>query len=546
MIASPGDEPSDGALEEDHGEGPGSAEFAADGGDGGDTGGVEETEEKHGKGGGWGQHVGNTQHAHGADNALLTEEAADEGGDNAPVVKSEGTEDGRHEIGHDCKHATLTAMDHLETEVEGLQEPDDDGGDEDDGEGALDEVARLVPQQMGNAAGGGETIVGEFHDKGGSIIVMSEALEQQHDRHADEDTEQVEAYDHEAAAGGEKGGDEEGVDGYLGRATDEGGEEDGLEAVTGGGEGARGHDSGHRATEADEERHDAAAGEAETAEEFVGDEGYASHVTAVLNEAEEEEEKDNDGHKGKKAAHALEDGVAHERDDGRVDAKAFHATTAEDAEGADGMIEALLHGNAENVDAEPDDEAHDGHEDRQGCPASCQHPVDTAAALVLAAALRMNDGLRTEAADEGVAHVGHSGLTVHAALCLHLKDDVLECLLLVGGEMQPAEDIGIALGEQGGGVAQGNAGRRSMILDEVHDTVKTAVDGSAGIGGVTEVGAHGALLVLGDMDGVLNEFIDALAAGGGDGHHGDAEDALHLVDADGAAGGDKLVHHVDG
>ena len=61
-----------------------------------------------------------------------------------------------------------------------------------------------------------------------------------------------------------------------------------------------------------------------------------------------------------------------------------------------------------------------------------------------------------------------------------------------------------------------------------------------------KVKALGLLLRPGNKQGVINELVNALVPGGGDGNDGDAQNVLQLIDAHGAAVGADLVHHVEG
>ena len=61
-----------------------------------------------------------------------------------------------------------------------------------------------------------------------------------------------------------------------------------------------------------------------------------------------------------------------------------------------------------------------------------------------------------------------------------------------------------------------------------------------------EVHTLGLLLCPGHIQGVVDELVNALIPGGGDGDHGDTQDLLQLVDTHGAAVGPDLVHHVQG
>ena len=170
---------------------------------------------------------------------------------------------------------------------------------------------------------------------------------------------------------------------------------------------------------------------------------------------------------------------------------------------------------------------------------------DLAAALVLLALAGLDDRLRHDAPDERVAHVGNRGGAVESALALHLRDDVLDRLHLVGLEVERLADLLVALDELVGGKAQRNPGRLGMVLHQVHDAVEAAVHGPAVVVDVAEVLAAGPLLIVRDVNRVLDELVDALVAYRGDGDDRNAQDLLELVDPDGTAVALHLVHHVE-
>ena len=61
---------------------------------------------------------------------------------------------------------------------------------------------------------------------------------------------------------------------------------------------------------------------------------------------------------------------------------------------------------------------------------------------------------------------------------------------------------------------------------------------------VAEILAGRALLVPGDMDGVLDQLVHAVVVRRRNRHDGDAQQTFHLVDTDGSAVAAHLVHHV--
>ncbi len=84
-----------------------------------------------------------------------------------------------------------------------------------------------------------------------------------------------------------------------------------------------------------------------------------------------------------------------------------------------------------------------------------------------------------------------------------------------------------------------------MVLDEVHDAVEAAVYGAAMVILVAEVLTHRGFLVFRNMYGMVDKLRNAFVLGCRDGHHGQAEDLLHLVDEDAAPVVAYFIHHVE-
>ena len=112
-------------------------------------------------------------------------------------------------------------------EIEGLEEPHNDGCQKDHGKGPLEEVLGLVPQQMGHVLCPGHPVVGQFHDEGDRLPPEHGVLGDQGRQNAHQDSQKVQSHHHQCAILGEEGGCQEGVNGQLGRAAHEGGKEDG-------------------------------------------------------------------------------------------------------------------------------------------------------------------------------------------------------------------------------------------------------------------------------------------------------------------------------
>ena len=279
--------------------GPAAAQLPADRGDSRDAGGVEQAEHKDGGGSQTGHHSGDAalspvEDLKDRDHALLGHEAGDQGRYDPPVSQAQGPEDRDQQAGDRSQNAVMGGFHQIKMEVEALQEPDDHGGDQDDREGALEEVLCLFPEQLQDAARAGQAVVGQLHHEGDGLSLEDGPLEQQGRQDAADDAEQIEARHYEAALPREEGTDEEGVDRQLGRAAHKGGQENGHPAIPFTGQGPGGHDSRDRTAEADQHRHDAPPREADLPQELIHEEGHAGDIAAVLQDRKEEEHGHDD------------------------------------------------------------------------------------------------------------------------------------------------------------------------------------------------------------------------------------------------------------
>ena len=85
----------------------------------------------------------------------------------------------------------------------------------------------------------------------------------------------------------------------------------------------------------------------------------------------------------------------------------------------------------------------------------------------------------------------------------------------------------------------------AMVFDEVHDGMEAAMHGAAVLRRTAEVLPRRPFVVARHVYGMAHHLIDAFVLHGADGDDGNAEQPLHLVDADGPAVALHLVHHVE-
>ena len=75
------------------------------------------------------------EHSQSADDGLLGGKAGDKGTGGSPICKTQRRKDGGNELADAAQHGSFAILHIVEAEIEALQHPDDDGGQQDDGKG---------------------------------------------------------------------------------------------------------------------------------------------------------------------------------------------------------------------------------------------------------------------------------------------------------------------------------------------------------------------------------------------------------------------------
>ena len=330
------------------------------------------------------------------------------------------------------------------------------------------------------------------------------------------------------------------VDGHLGPAAHEGRQEDGEAPVALVVHAAGAHDGGHRAAEAHHHGDEGAAVEAELAKRLIHEERRAGHIAAVLQNGQEQEQKQNRRQERKHAAHARERAVHQEA--------AHPAGHAPARQRRAQRVHALLHQRGEPVrqprakrpegDVEHQQHHEQKHRNRQH--RMREHPVEPvgeAAALLRGA--RVAGG--KQLFDEAVARIGHHRRALHAHLPLHGGEDLLDDVARVLGKVQLLHHGRVALEELGRRVARGHAVRLRRLLHQMLDGVQRLVRRPA-----ADVQLRRGAPVLRRVHRTAHQLVQPLALARADGHHRHAQPLLHRRQVDGVAVAAHLVHHVEG
>ena len=170
-------------------------EFPADRCDGSDTGRIQKTEydDRDGSQGtddSCDPSCGTEQHFQNGNHAFFGHETADKGSDDLPVPKSDRGKNRYQKACNSGKNAVLGVFYQLELEVETLQEPYHDRGDQDHGECSLQEILCLFPEKKQHIFCSRHTVIGKLHDKGNRFSLEHGLFKEQGGEDADNDAQQ--------------------------------------------------------------------------------------------------------------------------------------------------------------------------------------------------------------------------------------------------------------------------------------------------------------------------------------------------------------------
>ena len=313
---------------------------------------------------------------------------------------------------------------HIETDIKVLQEPDDDGADEDDRECTLEEISGLIPHEAQDIFHTGHTVIRKLHDEGHRFPSEKSTLEEEGGQNRHADTEEIKPDHDERPISRKECRRKEGIDRYLGRAAHERDEHDGHASITLRGQRPRRHDSRYAAAETDKERHDAASGEAQLSEQPIHDEGDTGHIAPVFQKRQEEKQDGDHRHEGNNTADSLKNGIHHQRADGGIHCLCREPCIDPLCHLIDAICQSVLQESADDIKGEEENQSHDQDEDRDGGVLPREDAVDLLAARMLFAFLGLHHSPFTETADKEKAHICHRSRAVKAALFFKLREDV--------------------------------------------------------------------------------------------------------------------------
>ena len=103
----------------------------------------------------------------------------------------------------------------VEVQVKALQKPDYNGGNQNDGKGALEKIFGLFPKKLKHITRTGETIIRKFHDEGDSFTAKQGVFEKKCDENPQENPQKVECCHNYPTKSGEESTYKEGINRQL-------------------------------------------------------------------------------------------------------------------------------------------------------------------------------------------------------------------------------------------------------------------------------------------------------------------------------------------
>ena len=279
---------------------------------------------------------------------------------------------------------------------------------------------------------------------------------------------------------------------------------------------------------------------------MVHDKSDTRDIAAVFQKREEEEHDHNDRNETQYTADTCENSVNDQAVNGGIDICGGQYIVYRDSQGFDPCLQQSLQPGADHIEGQIEDGRHDQDEYWDCCVPACQDPINFAASNMLTALPGTVDSLPADLEDKGVAHVSDCSTLVHSALIFHLDNDMIEQLLLILIEAEFIKQEAIAFDDLGGGKSNRQVCALCMVFDQVGDSMETTMYGTAVIVFITEILPQGTFLIVGDMDGVIHQFLNAFSACSGDRDDRNSQQRLEFIDVNGSSVAADFIHHIEG
>ena len=163
---------------------------------------------------------------------------------------------------------------------------------------------------------------------------------------------------------------------------------------------------------------------------------------------------------------------------------------------------------------------------------------------MLLALMRFNHGFIADFFNKIKAHMGNRCGPVKPTLRLHLFYNMLQGFFFILIQPKLFQDQFIPFRKLTGCKTHRNIRLLCMIFNEMHNSMKTSVNGSAVIVCITEIQPLWFFLIFCHMNGMCNQFVDTFILRCGNRHNRDSQCVLHLVHQHRASILSYLIHHI--
>ena len=340
----------------------------------------------------------------------------------------------------------------------------------------MEEVLGFFPHMEQDTLGIRQTVRRQLHDERNRIALEDGALQQKTRQDGDHDAQNVQGNHDQRSMLREEGGGNHAVDWQLGTARHEWGQNNGHLAVTVAGKGSGCHNGRNAASEANQHRNEGASGQSDFSQQLVHDKGNTRHIAAVLKQGQEEKQQDDDGQEGENASNTGADTVDDQGNQPRGHLCVGHHLFETCGEAVDASAEQILQRSADDREGQPENGHHNEEEDWDSQILVGQESVNLFRAQLFAGFLMLDNALRAQRLDVGVAHIGKSRFSVGAEVLLHLLHDMVDDVNIAGVQIQRVEHRLIALDQLGCSEANRVSGSLAVVLDDVCNRVDCAVN----------------------------------------------------------------------
>ncbi len=212
----------------------------------------------------------------------------------------------------------------------------------------------------------------------------------------------------------------------------------------------------------------------------------------------------------------------------------------------DPLVQQILQPCADHVEGQPEHQPHDPDKYRERRVFSRQHFIKLRAPGVLLALPGLDHRRAADLFDKREPHIRDGRRPVHAALLLHLADDMLQHLLLILVQPQAFLDLNVPFRQLARREPDRDLRLSGMVLDQMHDPMEASVDRPALLVLPAKIDPARTFLIFCHMKGVVHQLVRPFILDRRHRHHRDPQHGLHLIDPDGAAVSPDLIHHIQG